>query len=233
MDTRWLELGLLYGVFPVVFAIVVHRHGYRGAMAPLLWLITLAIGLLLRLDPAFEWGRLSAVPLDHPYVSAMLRRFVWLGAGLLALGRWLTPQGFLWLPRKRPLLWFGLFAGYTLLSAVPQGIIWRVFFVYRYASLFPDRLTLLAAGAAAFSLAHLAFWNWTAIAVTGVGGALFLSTYLNTGSMWLAALEHGAYGMIAFSSGIGVFLYRGAIRPQLPPAEPSPPVPTADSSGAS
>ena len=103
---------------------------------------------------------------------------------------------------------------YPLLSAVPQGLIWRVFLVHRYAALSGgSELLLICIGAAAFSLAHLAFWNLTAILVTAAGGALFLSTYLATHSMLLAALEHGAYGCVAFTAGLGAFLFRGARAP--------------------
>ena len=104
--------------------------------------------------------------------------------------------------------------GYPLLSALPQGIVWRVFLAHRYREIFCDSMDLIAAGAAAFSLAHLAFWNATALVVTAVGGALFMSTYLETASMWLAALEHGAYGLLAFAAGFGPYLYRGAREPR-------------------
>jgi len=204
------ELLVLYGALPVVFAVAAQRYGYRGAMAPMLWLVSAALTVVLARDPRFDTRALFHVPAFEPYVRAALVRFCLLAVALLVLGRWLAPAGFLWLPRQRPGL-FALFVClYPLLSALPQGIIWRVFFVHRYAALFPDRLSLLCAGAAAFSLAHLAFWNLTALAVTALGGALFLHTYLQTQSLTLSTLEHGAYGIVAFCAGFGAFLYRGA-----------------------
>jgi hypothetical protein len=71
-------------------------------------------------------------------------------------------------------------------------------------------------GALAFSLGHVIFRNVPALAITAVGGAFFLDTYLRTGSMLLAAAEHGAYGIIAFTAGLGTFLYLGA-RPRSAP----------------
>jgi uncharacterized protein len=225
VDTRWLEFGCFYGVLPIAFALAARRLNYRGAMAPLLWLLSLGVGIALYRDPHFEPGTLWKLPLDHPYVHTMLRRFVALAAGLIVLGRWLAPERFMWMPRQRPAFWLLFIVAYPTLSALPQGIIWRVFLAHRYATLFPGPFSLLIAGAAAFSLAHLAFWNRTALAVTAIGGAVFLSTYLQTGSMLLAALEHGAYGIVAFSAGFGAFLYRGAPsttpRPSLPASDPT------------
>lgn len=212
MSTRAYEFGLFYGVLPIAFAIAAHRLDYRGAMVPVLWLVSLCILLALYLDPTFDAKVLWALPLDAATLEPTLLRFAGLGSALLLYGRWLSPGSFLDLPRKRPRLWLMFVVGYPLLSAVPQGLIWRVFLAHRYASLFGDQITLVCFGAAAFSLAHLAFWNLTAIAVTALGGALFLWTYLHTHSMLLAAFEHGAYGIVAFSAGFGPYLYRGARR---------------------
>ena len=205
-----LELGVVYGLLPVLFAVVAQRGGYRGAMAPLLWIVSAALSIILYRDPAFDAHALLYVPPFQPEVRAVLLRFAVLGCALLALGRAVAPASFLWLPRRRPGLFLLFVLAYPLLSALPQSIIWRVFLVQRYGALFPDSASLLYVGAAAFSLAHLAFWNLTALTVTAVGGGLFLHTYLQTNSMLLATFEHGAYGIVAFSAGFGQFLYRGA-----------------------
>jgi hypothetical protein len=210
VDIRWIELCVGFVVLPIVFAIAVHRFNYRGAMAPVLWLISLALTAVLFRDHTFERAALWSWPHDNGYVASVLLRFGVLGTGLMVLGRVLTPGGFLWLPRKQPVFWLGLVLAYPALSAIPQGLIWRVFFAHRYAPLLGHGPWLITTGAAAFALAHLAFWNRTAIVVTAIGGALFLNTYLSTQSMLLAAAEHGAYGLVAFTAGLGPFLYRGA-----------------------
>jgi hypothetical protein len=206
---RWLEFLLLYGVGPSVFAVVVHRFGYRGAMAPVLWVLSLLLFVALYGDPAFDRACLWRLPLSHPHVRVMVLRFVILGTALLGLGRYFAPERFLWIARTRPLVFLLLAVGYPVLSVIPQGLIWRVFFVQRYAALFTSPLTLVAVGAVAFSLAHLTFRNGVAIFVTAIGGALFLETYIETQSMLLAALEHGVYGVTAFTAGLGKFLYLG------------------------
>jgi uncharacterized protein len=210
----WLEFVVCYGVLPTVFAVLARRYGYRGAMAPVLWLVSAAIGFVLYRDASFDRALLWRFSFEHPHVRVMLLCFVLLGAGILLLGRLLSRERFLGFPRTRPALWLVFMVAYPMLSALPQGIIWRVFLVHRYRVLFPDLGYLIAVGAAAFSLAHLAFWNVIALAVTALGGALFLWTYLATESMWLAVLEHGAYGLAAFAAGLGPYLYRGSSAPR-------------------
>src|SRR5277367_2086840 len=210
LDERWIELVILYGVTPVGIGWAANRYSYRGAMAPLLWVASaIAVVLLLR-DANFDRGALSRLPFGDPYLGVVGLRFCLLAGPLLALGRWLAPDDFLRLPRRRPGLWLVLAALYPALSVLPQGILFRVFFLQRYGELFEGRIQLLLAGALAFSFGHVIFRNVTALEITAAGGAMFLETYLRTQSMLLAAAEHGAYGILAFTAGLGRFLYLGS-----------------------
>ena len=217
--SRWCEFFVLYGAAPVVFAAVVHRLGYRRAMFPILWVITAACLVALLSDPAFDRAVLWRLPLAHPYVGKIALRFVVLASLLAVAVRLVAPSSFAWLPRRDPRLFALLAVGYPLLSCLPQGIIWRVFLVHRYAALFGDRTTLVLFAALAFGLAHVTFRNAIAVVLTALGGALFADTYLATRSMWLATLEHGAYGVAAFGLGLGRYLYLG-VRPAVE-TEPS------------
>jgi hypothetical protein len=209
---RWIELVALYAAIPLVLAWAFKRFAYRRAMAPLLWVASAAAVVVLVRDPAFDPAVLYRLPLRNPYAQIVALRFCVFAPPVLALGRWLAPEDFLKLPRRRPGLWLLLAILYPLLSAVPQGILFRVLFVGRYGSLFHDHFALLAVGALAFSLGHVVFRNVPALVITAAGGALFLETYVRTQSMLLAAAEHGAYGVVAFTAGLGRFLYLGAHR---------------------
>jgi hypothetical protein len=213
---RWVELVLLYAVAPVTLTWAAERFAYRRAMAPLLWVASV-IGLVVLLrDPSFDRSLLFRLPLEDPYIRVIALRFCLLAAPLLALGRWLVPDEFLRFLRRRPALWLAFATLYPALSVIPQGFLFRVYFVQRFGALFPGRPVLLLAGALAFSLGHVVFRNVLALVITAVGGALFLDTYLRTNSMLLAAAEHGAYGVVAFTAGLGTFLYLGA-RPRSAP----------------
>jgi hypothetical protein len=213
----WTQLVALYVVMPVVMAWAVVRFSYRRAMAPLLWVVAaLAVALLLQ-DPTYDRGTLFRLPLGHPYARVAALRFFVFAPLLLAFGRWLTPGEFLWFARRRPALWLAFAVLYPALSVVPQGILFRVFFLQRFGVLFESGPALLVAGALVFSLGHVIYRNVPALVITAVGGALFLDTYVHTQSMLLAAAEHGAYGIVAFTAGLGKFLYLGT-RPRPVPA---------------
>jgi hypothetical protein len=218
MIASWVELVVLYVGAPAALSWAVRRFSYRRAMAPLLWVVSaFALALLLR-DPSFDRGSLVRLPLSDPYLHLAAVRFLVLAPSVLTLGRLLAPAEFLMFPRVRPGLWLALAALYPLLSAVPQGVLFRVYFVYRFGELFPSHAVLLLAGAVVFSLGHVVFRNVPALVLTAAGGAVFLDTYLHTHSMLLAAAEHGAYGVVAFTAGLGKFLYLGARRGARGPA---------------
>ncbi len=208
--TRWSELAVLYAVAPLVVAWAANRYSYRGAMAPLLWIASGVATVMLLRDASFDRRVLFRFSLGDPYVEVVALRFCVLSAPLLALGRWLTPEDFLQLPRRRPALWLLFAALYPVLSVLPQGILFRVFFLQRYGMLFASSALLLVMGALAFSFAHVIYRNIPALVITAAGGAMFLETYRQSQSMLLAAAEHGAYGILAFTAGLGRFLYLGS-----------------------
>jgi hypothetical protein len=207
---RWVELVVLYAVAPLTITWAAGRFSYRGAMAPLLWVASALATVVLFFDPSFDRNVLYHLPLGDPYVRVVALRFSFFAVPLLLLGRWLAPDDYLRFLRRRPGLWFAFALLYPALSVLPQGILYRVFFFNRYGPLFESRPALLVAGALAFSFGHVIFRNVPALVITAVGGAMFLETYLHTHSMLLAAAEHGAYGIVAFTAGLGRFLYLGS-----------------------
>ena len=209
MTGRAIEFVTLYGVGPVLVSWVVNRCHYRAPIAPLLWVLAGLAAHALLLDPSFDAAVFWRLPEDRSLLWWVALRFAILGGALLWLGQRFAPEDFLQLPRHRPVLWLLLVVLYPTLSALPQGMLWRVLFVQRYAVLFDGRASLLLAGAVAFSFGHITYRSARALAVTAIGGALFLDTYLRSHSMILAATEHGAYGIVAFSAGLGRFMHMG------------------------
>lgn len=120
------------------------------------------------------------------------------------------PDWFLLLPRDRPTLWVLIALLYPIFSVIPQGLIYRCFFMQRYEAVF-GRWTPIAA-ALAFSGMHAVFLNWVAPLLCLAGGALFVWTYIRTRSAFLAWLEHSLHGVTAFSLGLGLYFFLGAPR---------------------
>jgi hypothetical protein len=206
----WLavEAIALYGGLPVLFDYAV-RRGYRRVLFPSLWLLAGIAALALRADGSFDGGRLWSLDIDPGYARVLVVRAVLAVAVLAVLSYRSMPEAFLTLPRRMPGFWVILAVAYPIVSVLPQGFLWRVFFVQRYGPLLGHEAGMLVAGTVAFAFAHLAFRSPTAIVLTGLGGALFLHAYLVTGSMLVSSAEHALYGIAAFTFGVGRELYLG------------------------
>jgi hypothetical protein len=206
-----VEALALYAGLPLLFDRLLTR-GYRRVLFPALWVMATLSMLVLRADPSFDGSRLWSLRVEPSFARVLVARTV-LGIGVVAvLSRRLAPDTWLALPRTRPWLWLLLATLYPVLSVLPQGVFWRVFFVHRYEPLLGHGVAMVAAGTLAFAFAHVVFRNAIAIALTALGGLLFLHTYLVTGSMLVSSLEHAAYGVAVFTFGIGRSLYLGSAR---------------------
>jgi membrane protease YdiL (CAAX protease family) len=113
------------------------------------------------------------------------------------------------LPRSQPVLWAIIMVAYPLLSAYPQELIFRGFLFHRYGRAFGPAGTIVAS-AAAFGFAHVFFHNWFAVIASTVGGVLFALRYARSRSLLAATIEHGLYGVLLFTVGLGQFVYHGA-----------------------
>lgn len=206
-----VEAIVLYVGLPLLFDRLLAR-GYRRLLFPGLWLLAATALFALRADPTFDDAHLWSIRIDPSFARVVAARTV-VGIGVVALlSRRYAPDTFLALPRTRPALWLLIAVLYPVVSVLPQGIFWRVFFVHRYAPLLGHGAAMIVAGTLAFAFAHVVFRNAVAIGLTALGGLLFMHTYLATGSMLAASLEHAAYGVAAFTFGIGRSLYLGTAR---------------------
>jgi membrane protease YdiL (CAAX protease family) len=100
---------------------------------------------------------------------------------------------------------------YPLLSVYPQELIFRTFFFHRYRQIFRQSWVLILASGLSFGLAHLFFANWIAPTLTLLGGLQFARTYDRTNSTLQAAIEHGLWGDLIFTIGLGWYFYGGSI----------------------
>ena len=90
---------------------------------------------------------------------------------------------------------------YPILSALPQEIIYRKFFLFRYESLLPNRSLLIICNILLFAFAHLYFLNSLVLIATLIGGYIFNQTYNAKKSLLVVSIEHSLYGLILLSSG--------------------------------
>lgn len=203
---QFFEAALLFVLLPLRLAL----WPPRGAIFPLLWVATAYCLMRLLRDPTFPRANLWQIDGWRRVWPGVLLRAALAAVLLTAVTCWLAPQRLLAFPRTRPGVYALVMVLYPVLSAYPQGLIYRGFFAQRYRAWFRSETALLLASAAAFSFAHVVLLNWVAPVFTFVGGLLFMHTYLRTRSLVLAAAEHALYGNLAFTLGIGWYFYAGA-----------------------
>jgi len=202
-----IEFLLLFVAIPLGY-----RFSPRPIPAlPVLWLAALYCYWRLRRDASFSsdllWNprpalaQLPSILICFLIVAAV----VWLAVRLIA------PELLFSFVRTRPVLWALVMILYPVLSAYPQGIIYRSFLMHRYASLLPSGLATILVSAAAFAFMHIIFRNPLAVALTFFGGLLFAWRYSITGSLFTSSLEHALYGCWLFTIGLGQYFYHGRI----------------------
>jgi len=202
-----LEFLLLFVALPL---------GYRFSPVripalPLLWVVVGYAWWQLLCDPRFDRTRLWNAGQLPGRLGPILVIFV-----LAAAALWLCVHRFAphleWnFVRRNPIFWAIVMVAYPVLSVYPQGILYRAFFFERYASLFPGKLAMIVASAAAFAFLHIVFRNPLAVALTFAGGLLFAAQYAETNSLFASSFEHALYGCWLFTIGLGQFFYHGTI----------------------
>jgi uncharacterized protein len=209
LSRAWLavEWGLLFAVLPTMVAL-------KWLPLHILMLLVLAgAGCLvfLLLDRSFDRRQLWNLEGAARGIRQIVITFGVLAA-MMALAVWLmTPERFLDLVTRKPVVWAVIMIGYPIVSVYPQEIIFRTFMFHRYERLFTDRRVMIAMSALAFGYAHVFFENNIAVLMTLVGGALFAWTYDKTRSTFAVWIEHGLYGCFIFTIGLGRFFFSGAI----------------------
>jgi hypothetical protein len=202
-----VEFVVLYVACPLAY----RYSPWRLPALPLLWLITGYAGWQLGRTPGFDRTRLWNAAQLGPSLPSIL---AWFAVGALLL--WLAVRVFApqlqWnLVRERPVLWGLVMVAYPVLSVYPQGVLYRVFFFERYATLFPGHWTMIVASALAFAFVHIIFRNPVALGLTLVGGVLFAMRYAETGSLLTSSVEHALYGAWLFTVGLGACFYHGTL----------------------
>ncbi|WP_321468369.1 CPBP family intramembrane glutamic endopeptidase [Halarcobacter sp.] len=99
---------------------------------------------------------------------------------------------------------------YPILSVIPQELIFRKFFLFRYELIFRKE-ALIILNALVFSFIHIIFQNYIAVLFSLVGGYIFMKTYIESKSFTLVCIEHSLYGNFIFTVGLGEFFYHGNI----------------------
>lgn len=184
---------------------------------PVLLITFLTMLLYLRLDNTFDNARLWKLADLKAALPRILITFAITGPIVLFTSWYLahhTPylpeSGFLRLPREIPILMLTITLLYPWVSAYPQEVTHRAFFFHRYAPILGSGRTILILNIICFVWLHAPMWNPIALMMTLPAGIIFALTYLRTKSALAAGFEHAIYGIWAFASGLGYFVFTGS-----------------------
>jgi membrane protease YdiL (CAAX protease family) len=210
-----VEMALLYVAAPIA----VYHFVYVERL-PLFRILPWAMGallVLLFLERNYDWTKaLARLPRPADLLK-VLGLFVICGGVLTLYAYHALPQYFLAFPERAPDLWLRVMILYPALSVTTQEILYRVFYFHRYACLFGQQqaaavvfnaLLFAFMHATLFAYRHSPF-HWPSVAISLAGGLLFAYRFYRTRSFWTVALEHGLYGDLLFTTGLGIFFFTG------------------------
>ncbi|CAN1598174.1 CPBP intramembrane metalloprotease [Candidatus Pelagibacterales bacterium] len=141
------------------------------------------------------------------YLKIIFYKFLIVAILILIFSYFFDPSKFLNLPRSHFFLWLLIMILYPILSAFPQEIVYRSFFFKRYGNLFKNKKILIFVNAFLFSFAHIIYLNPIVILFTFIGGLMMAESYSKHNSLIKVSIEHGLYGNIVFTSGLGTYFY--------------------------
>ena len=182
---------------------------WRLPALPLLWVVAGYAWWQMWRDATFDRGRLWNPAALGGHLGGIMATFLVIALGLWVGVHWLAPRLEWEFVRDRPRLWAAFLVFYPVLSVYPQGVLYRAFFLHRYAGLFPATQAggwaLLVASGFAFGLLHVIYRNSLAVVLTFFGGILFAWRYEQTGSLFVSSFEHALYGCWLFTVGLGQY----------------------------
>ena len=200
-----IEFLLVFVLLPPAMLVI----SFSVPKIPLLLAVTSICGWLLWRDPLFDRSRFRLPEPIMPFLKKVTIQAVAV-AILIAIGVLVfIPERLFSFPIQRTGRWLLVMILYPFLSALPQELIYRAFFFHRYQILFCSEHRTLLASVLTFAFLHIIFANPIAPLLTLPGGYLFARTYVRTGSLPAAAIEHAVYGEVVFTVGLGAYFYRG------------------------
>jgi len=205
-----LELVIVFIIFPIILSIF--RSRLKTLIIPILILFSIVCVIIFIKDPKISLKLVMERSNIRNNIGNVFLRFL-LGSIILIVGIYIFDKNNLFiLPRKNINLWLQIIIFYPFVSVYPQEIIFRAFIYHRYKCFFNNSTHFIIISSLLFGLVHIVYGNWLAPILSFLGGILFAQTYLKSHSSILCSIEHGLWGILVFTIGIGQYFISDAIK---------------------
>ncbi len=194
-----IEFFLIFILLPITFLVDVIP---KIMIMPSLWIVFIYAYYVLR----SQKENIVFGGIDLKELIFILKRFLVIGSLIVVFTFLFYPEKLFNVLSDHSKIYILVVMLYPVLSVIPQEIIFRRFFFYRY-NIGVSASTYIITNASVFGFVHCAFGNALAVTFTAIGGLLFASTYQKTSSLTLVFIEHSMYGVLVFTIGLGEFFY--------------------------
>ncbi len=202
---RWIELVIVYICIPLAYYFLIKNNNLPVHKAlPLVTIFFIYLFILIR-DNNFSNKKLVWIRFGQ--WKKRMRIFLTFLVLSLMYVYFFEQEKMFQMVKETPVKWMVIILTYPIWSVIPQELIYRSYFFYRFRLLIKNYFLFLLINAALFSLPHIIFENWFAIVFTFAGSLIFASTYNKNGSLLVVSLEHGLYGAWIFTVGLGEYFY--------------------------
>lgn len=172
------------------------------SIVPVLWVVSIYVVYRLK---KFKAGKLFK-KVKRKALKRVLKRFSIIAFILIFFTYIFHEERLFTFMFEKPMTYLFVILIYPVLSVIPQELIFRKYFFYRYKStLFPK--AMLVFNSFIFGFVHIIFQNPIAVVFSVIGGYMFARTYTKTNSFTLVCIEHSLYGNLLFTIGLGDFFY--------------------------
>ena len=196
------EIILLYICLPALLYLNINRV----PLMPVLMIMGVIFYLILHFDKSFNNKLLLNWRSTKKEIKNILFIFLPVALLMVIITFFIDKEWLFYLPRNSPLLMILISIFYPLFSVIPQGLVYRAFFMHRYNRLFKNKISIIIGSAIFFSFGHIIFKNYIALILSFLGGILFAYRYLKSKSLLASIIEHSLYGVWLFACGLGVYL---------------------------
>ena len=199
---KFLELFLLFIVIPGILATTLYAPIKIGAVVmALLYVLALTYKNRANLNFSISFKKPS-----KPYIVRVLLLSVLLILLGVILINFINADLLFTVVKSKPKLWVVILFVYAFLSVIPQELVYRSFFYFRYRSLFANKKLFSIVNVVCFSWCHVFLNNIWVMLITALAGILFVYTYEKEKSLFWTVVEHSLYGNLVFTLGLGEML---------------------------